>query len=242
MRRRFFVDEFANGRSVTQGDAAHHLVRVLRAQAGQEYELSDGQAAWLARITSVERDRVDWELLEKLPFRTRELQTTLLLSVVKFDAFEWALEKATELGVNRIVPVAAERSEKALLAAASKRAERWKKILLGAAEQSRRVQIPSLDAPATAAHVFSIESAGLKLLLSERSDAPSLRILLRGATATNVALAVGPEGGWTDEELAVADRAGFRQGSMGELILRTETAVIAALASVNYEFLGRESQ
>jgi 16S rRNA (uracil1498-N3)-methyltransferase len=161
---------------------------------------------------------------------------------VKFDAFEWALEKATELGVSRIVPVAAERSEKALLAAASKRAERWKKILLGAAEQSRRVQIPSLDVLAKAEHVFSIENGDLKLLLSERPDAPSLRVLLRGATATNVVLAVGPEGGWTDEELAVADRAGFRQGSIGELILRTETAVIAALASVNYEFLGRESQ
>lgn len=242
MRRRFFVDEFESGRSSTRGEAAHHLIRVLRAQEGQEYELSDGEAAWLARITSVERDRVDWELLERLPFRDPEVQTTLLLSVVKFDAFEWALEKATELGVDRIVPVAAERSEKALLAAASKRAERWRKILLGAAEQSRRVRIPSLDALAKAEHVFSTENADLKLLLSERRDAPSLRTLLRGAAAKSLALAVGPEGGWTDEELAAANRAGFRQGSMGELILRTETAVIAALASVNYELLGRENQ
>lgn len=242
MRRRFFVEEFANGRSVTRGESAYHLIRVLRAQAGQEYELSNGQAAWLARITSVERDRVDWELLEELPVRDRDFAIALLLSIVKFDAFEWALEKATELGVTRIIPMAAERSEKALLAAAPKRADRWKKILLSAAEQSRRLQVPSLDLVAKTQRVFPAETADLKILLSERADAPSLHTLLRNAKAKTVALAVGPEGGWTDEELASAERAGFHQGSMGDLVLRTETAVVAALASVNYEFLGRERQ
>ncbi len=92
------------------GDAAHHLGNVLRAQAGQLYELSDGSVAWVARIESVTRNRIDFVLLEQLPAPSLTIEVTLLLSIVKFDAFEWALEKATELGVNKIIPLAAARS------------------------------------------------------------------------------------------------------------------------------------
>src|SRR5664279_5994018 len=112
MRRRFFIEKFADRTAVMEGDAAHHLGRVLRAQAGQVYELSDGNRVWLAEISGVSRDSVNFNLLEQLPANKPALETTLLLAVVKFDAFEWALEKATELGVSLIVPLAAERSEK----------------------------------------------------------------------------------------------------------------------------------
>src|SRR5215467_3686174 len=108
-----------------EGEAAHHLGRVLRAERGQLYELSDGQRVCLARIEAVKRNCVEFSLIEDLPTSQPALQTTLLLSIVKFDAFEWALEKATELGISAIVPVSAARSEKALLFAAAKRAERW---------------------------------------------------------------------------------------------------------------------
>jgi len=121
MRRRFFIDQFSGQRAVMEGEAAHHLGRVLRAQAGQLYELSDGTRVWLGRIENVSRDSVEFSLVEEIPAHHPPLRTTLLLSVVKFDSFEWALEKATELGVSRIVPLAAARSEKALLAAAAKR-------------------------------------------------------------------------------------------------------------------------
>ncbi len=118
---------------------------VLRAQAGQLYELSDGARVCLGRIESVKRERVEFALLEELPANEPKLRVTLLLSVVKFDSFEWAIEKATELGVTSIVPLAAERSEKGLLAAAEKRSERWRKIILEAAQQSRRVRLPVLQ-------------------------------------------------------------------------------------------------
>ena len=113
-----------------EGEAAHHLGRVLRAQTGQLYELSDGNSVWVGRIENVTRESVEFLLTEQLEAYQPPLKTTLLLAVVKFDHFEWALEKATELGVNAIVPLAAARSEKALLAAAEKRAERWRKILM----------------------------------------------------------------------------------------------------------------
>src|SRR5208282_3296665 len=109
MRRRFFIEKTENDRAVMQGEAAHHVGRVLRAQPGQMYELSDGTRVWLGRIETVSRDAVEFQLLEELAAVQPELETTLLLAVVKFDAFEWALEKATELGVSRVVPLAAAR-------------------------------------------------------------------------------------------------------------------------------------
>jgi 16S rRNA (uracil1498-N3)-methyltransferase len=217
-----------------EGDAAHHLGRVLRAEAGQLYELSDGHTVWLGRVASVARDRVEFALVEELPACRPAVDVTLLLAVVKFDAFEWALEKATELGVNTIVPLAAARSEKTLLAAAAKRAERWKKILVEASQQSRRVSVPSLGAVTRPEHFFTQQKEGLKLLLSERQDAPSMRAILEGQRSSRAVIAIGPEGGWMDKELESAAQSGFKEVSLGKLILRTETAVIAALASLNY--------
>jgi 16S rRNA (uracil1498-N3)-methyltransferase len=262
MRRRFFVGQFADNRAFMEGEAAHHLGRVLRAQLGQVYELSDGTSVRLARIENVSRDEVEFALLEELPGYQPTLHITLLLSVIKFDSFEWALEKATELGVTTIVPLAASRSEKALLPAAAKRSARWEKILLEASQQSRRVRLPVLAQLAKPEAVFSSPAEGLRILLSERPDAPPLRSILEGDSpigkttvatdgeanravgdhegrraaggTTAVTLAIGPEGGWADSEFEAARAAGFHEASLGGLILRTETAVIAALAALNY--------
>ena len=234
MRRRFFVPKFDGQHAVMEGEAAHHLGRVLRAQPGQLYELSDGQTVWLGCVENVTRDQVQFRLAEQLPGYIPQLETTLLLSIMKFDAFEWALEKATELGVTRIVPLAAARSEKALLAAAPKRAERWRKILLESSQQSRRVQLPVLDALARTEAAFSVFHNGLRMLLSESPEAKPLRDCLASVPVNAAVLAVGPEGGWTDDEFAAARRCGFREASLGRHILRTETAVIASLAVLNF--------
>jgi len=221
-----------------EGAAAHHLGRVLRAERGQLYELSDGQRVCLARIEEVRGDSVQFSIVEDLPAQPPSLQTTLLLSIVKFDAFEWALEKATELGVSAIIPVAAARSEKALLAAAPKRAERWKKILLESSQQSRRLRVPVLASLAKPESAFLAHSEGSKILLSERAGAPPLRSVLEGKHATAATLAIGPEGGWTEGEFQMAAQHEFHEASLGQLILRTETAVIAALASLNFALAG----
>jgi 16S rRNA (uracil1498-N3)-methyltransferase len=259
-----------------EGEAAHHLGRVLRAERGQLYELSDGKRVCLARIEDVKRERIEFALIEDLPTPRLTLQTTLLLSVVKFDAFEFALEKATELGVGMIVPLAAARSEKALLAAAPKRAERWKKILLEASQQSRRVRLPALARLTKSEEAFSshTDDEPLRIILSERASAPLLRTILeklqngdvksplqnddvptasgyipsplqtqalqKGGQVTAAVLAIGPEGGWTDAEFECACQHGFSEASLGQLILRAETAVIAALAAVNYALSGKE--
>lgn len=228
-----------------EGEAAHHLGRVLRAERGQVYELSDGSRVWLARIEEVKRDTIGFSLIEELPAYQPVFQTTLLLAIVKFDAFEFALEKATELGVSTIVPLAAARSEKALLAAAPKRADRWKRILLEASQQSRRLRVPALASLTKPEATFPGNREGHKILLSERPETPPLRKVLEGSSAlaspASVTLAIGPEGGWTDGELDCARKHGFCEASLGRLILRAETAVIAALASLNYALSGQES-
>jgi 16S rRNA (uracil1498-N3)-methyltransferase len=234
VRRRFFVDQFEGNRAFMGAEAAHHVGRVLRAQAGQLYELSDGLRVYLGRIESVGRDKIEFGLVEELPSIQPTLNVTLLLAVVKFDSFEWAIEKATELGVTTIVPLAAARSEKALLAAAPKRAERWKKLLLEASQQSRRVRLPSLSELEKPETAFAIHQDGLCVMLSERAGAKAIRRILSGQTERRATLAIGPEGGWTDSEFDAAQRAGFREASLGHLILRTETAVVTALASLSF--------
>ena len=233
------MERFASGSCVIEGKTAHHLAGVLRAQLGQLYELSDGERIWLGKIERVGRGRVEFALVEELPVHAPALSLTLLLAVVKFDRFEWAIEKATELGVSTIIPLAAARSEKALLSAAPKRAERWKKILLEASQQSHRVKIPSIEALAKPIDAFRKREEAMRLVLSERADAPPLRRVLTGAYSKRAVFVVGPEGGWTDEELDVARRFRFEEVSLGKLILRTETAVAAGLAAINYA-LGEE--
>jgi 16S rRNA (uracil1498-N3)-methyltransferase len=228
------VEQFEADRAVLRGETAHHLGRVLRAEPGQLYELSDGEHVRLGRVEKVGRERVEFALMEDLPAQLPALTLTLLLALVKFDRFEWALEKATELGVCTIVPLAAVRSEKALVRAALKRAERWQKILLESSQQSRRVRLPLLEPLARPEAVFAGRREALRLLLSERAEAPAMRSVLAGSESRGVVFAVGPEGGWTDEEFAAAQKAGFREVSLGRAILRTETAVAAGLAALNY--------
>jgi 16S rRNA (uracil1498-N3)-methyltransferase len=214
MRRRFFVDGFEKGSAALSGEAAHHLARVLRAETGQLYELSDGETLWLARTETVGRDEVRFSLIERLPVHATLARITLLLAVVKFDRFEWAIEKATELGVDEIVPLAADRSEKGLLAAASKRSERWLRVLTESAQQARRLRVPVLREAAKSRDAFRDANGKVRLLLSERSGASPMRDLLEPAAATvhsgepaSVAIAIGPEGGWTDAEFSTGKSA-----------------------------------
>jgi 16S rRNA (uracil1498-N3)-methyltransferase len=234
MRRRFFVDRFEEHAATLTGEAAHHLGRVLRAAAGQVYELSDGQTLWLARVEEVSPDAVKFALVEQLPVWGPRVHLTLLLAIVKFDRFEWALEKATESGVARIIPLAAARSEKGLLAAAPKRSERWQKIIVEASEQSRRLRPPTLEPLARPVDAFRGRLRGLRILLSERPSAPPLKQVLAGKKEGAATLAIGPEGGWVEAEYASAAERGFVEASLGRLILRTETAVVAGLAAVNF--------
>jgi 16S rRNA (uracil1498-N3)-methyltransferase len=228
-RRRWIADEVFGNRAALTGEHARHLAQVLRAQTGQEFDLSTGAEVRRGKVVSVRVDRVEFELGEAVA-QSEQTQITAAISIFKFDRMEWAIEKCTELGVARIVPVIAARTEKHLAAAATKRVERWRRLAYQAAEQSRRTSAPEITEPIKFKELFAV-TAETRIVLSEAErevtlkDAPS-------PDSSSVLLASGPEGGWTEQELSAFRESGWTSASLGNTILRAETAVIAATAVV----------
>jgi len=238
MRRRFFVDEVRNGHAQIEGEEARHLSRVLRVEPGQRYEISDNRDVYLAEIGTAHKGRIDFEVLEKLPSPPPSARFELYAALIKFDRFEWIVEKATELGVTEIVPVVASRSERGLEKAAGKRLERWRRIALEASQQSRRAYLPEIAEPVPLAQALARAGTQRYVLDENPGGVALLEALPANRTAQDtVSILTGPEGGWTEEEHASFAAAGWTPVSMGPLILRAETAVIAAIALVTQAWL-----
>ncbi len=228
-RRRWIADEVSDGRAALTGDHAAHLSRTLRARVGQVFEVACGEVVRRATVASVNEQRVEFVLGEEIAAGAAA-PITLLLAVFKFDRMEWAIEKCTELNVTSIVPVIARRTEKHVALAAAKRVERWRRIAREASEQSRRVAPPEIADPAKLAAALDF-TAELRIVLAESERKVQLgEILDARPEAQSLALAIGPEGGWAAEELQMFEQAGWNTASLGETILRAETAAIAALA------------
>jgi len=230
-RRRFLADEVSGDRAILIGEHADHLIRVLRVRLGQEFDIATGAAVRRGTIVSVDKTRVEFDLQEEV-FRTPLADITLLLAIFKFDRMEWAIEKCTELGVSKIVPVIARRTDSHLATAATKRAERWQRVARQASEQSRRATPPEISAPLKLSQALIVQ-AGLRIALAESEN----QMLLRDVLTTNpgnlgIALAIGPEGGWTEDELESFQKSGWISASLGATILRAETAAMAATAIV----------
>jgi 16S rRNA (uracil1498-N3)-methyltransferase len=231
-RRRFFVDAVRSGMAELHGQEARHLTRVLRAEPGEKYEISDNRQAYVAEISEARGDRVLFRIIEPIAAAELPVHLTLLASLIKFDRFEWIIEKATELGVERILPVEAARSEKGLYDASQKRAERWNRIARESSQQSRRVQMPEILPAARFEAALQLD-APYRYLLEEAAAPPLIRSLPAcRETSGSVALLVGPEGGWTDTEREGAAAAGWQPVSLGPQIVRAETAATAAIAIV----------
>ena len=228
-RRRFIADEVSTDRAAMVGEHADHLIRVLRARVGQDFDIAMGDTVRRGRITSITNSRVEFDLGEEVSV-TALAEITLVLAIFKFDRMEWAIEKCTELGVSLIVPVIARRTDSHLAAASMKRVERWQRIARQSAEQSRRVAPPEIAVHLTLSRVLDLP-ANLRIVLAETEHRASLRDVVNpDAAKDGVALAVGPEGGWTQDELQSFEQAGWISASLGNTILRAETAAIAAVA------------
>lgn len=226
-RRRWIADEISGNRAVLIGEHARHLSQVLRAQVGQEFDISTGTDVRCGRIVSLESDRVEFEL-GRIIKHSVSTPITVALSIFKFDRMEWAIEKCTELGVARVVPVIAARTEPHLAAAAQKRVERWQRIVKQASEQSRRISPPEISPPVKFKDLIAM-AADLRIVLSEIEQS----VMLGDAIPEKVGplvLAFGPEGGWKEEELAAFRESGWKSASLGNTILRAETAAIAGVA------------
>jgi 16S rRNA (uracil1498-N3)-methyltransferase len=227
-RRRFFVDQVSRNQAVIAGERAHHLRHVLRVQAGQVFELSDARRLYLARVTGATNSAVTFAVEEELPAPAALPDVSLLAAVFKFDRFEWMLEKVTELGVTRVTPVIAARTDRGLARGVEKRLERWRRIVEEAAQQARRLAPPGVAAPQSLSEVLEAAPAGTRWMLDEAAAG------LAGAGAPAAVVLSGPEGGFTDAERDAAVRSGFQPVSLGPLILRAETAPVAALAIASW--------
>ncbi len=237
-RRRWIADEIHGNTAALVGEHALHLTRVLRAEVGQEFDIVAGDAVRRGKITSISGDRVEFILGKEQAVRPAP-HVTLVLAVFKFDRMEWAIEKCTEIGIARIIPVIARRTDAHLASAAQKRHERWQRIALQAAEQSRRAAPPEI---ATPVKLRDLGSAGVstpgrleagatvcRIVLAELEDNRLLRDVLQARSKETI-LAIGPEGGWTDDELQWFRESGWIAASLGDTILRAETAAIVAAA------------
>ena len=230
-RRRWIADEFSPDRAALIGEHAMHLARTLRARVGQQFEVSCGDQVRRATVTSVADDRVEFTLGAEIASSVVR-PITLLLAIFKFDRMEWAIEKCTELNVASIVPVIARRTEKHLALAAEKRVERWRRIVRESSQQSRRTASPLIESPMQLAEALGINGS-LRIVLAENERGVALNELLQSRDTDSLVLAIGPEGGWTEEELRSFAGSQWVAASLGNTILRAETAAIAAMAIAN---------
>ncbi|MEK8129410.1 RsmE family RNA methyltransferase [Paenibacillus filicis] len=262
--QRYFIqpEQFSADHVKISGDDAHHLIRVMRAKAGDRVIVSDGalQEA-LVVIRTLEGGEVDAEIEERLPMdREPSVDVWIAQSLPKGDKMELVIQKGTEIGAARFIPFSSERTVVQWDAKKEgKRLDRWQKIAKEAAEQAHRNRIPAVDAVRNWKGLMELAAAAdAAWFCYEKQDAQELRALIRSAllkSATagqgleagadksgapgqerlKLLLIVGPEGGFTEREAALAEEAGCRAVSLGKRILRTETAAMVGLTCILYE-------
>src|SRR5579863_2996302 len=242
-QRRWIADEWDEATATLVGAQAEHMARVLRAQLGTEADVVAGGHVFHAVVASISdggpggRAEVRFNLVAEVE-ADPAMPITLVMSIFKFAHMEWAIEKATELGVAAIAPVIARRTEKHLALAAMKRVERWRRIALEASQQSRRSDVPVIHDPVKLSDRVKAPANVKRIVLAEQERSATLRgalkeaIAMAGAEMPDLEIAIGPEGGWAPDEEALFDANGWQAVSLGPRILRAETAAIAALAVV----------
>lgn len=214
--------------------AVAHLVRVLRLGPGDRVQLFNGDGRdYEAELLAAGKRSAQARILgSRAVDNESPLRITLAQGIARGEKMDWILQKATELGVARIAPVASERTEVRLDAErAGKRSAHWRGVVAGACEQSGRARLPELLAPAALSDFLAGEASGRRYAL-DPGAATSLGALDLVA-GDSICLLVGPEGGLSERDLAMARAAGFEGLRLGPRILRTETAALAAIAGLH---------
>ena len=249
MHRFFLLDTaITPGKTIDLSSISHQLTRVLRARLGQEILLLDNQNfEYLTEISTLDRDSATGMVLSRRPVHSEPVhRLTLYQCSLKADKFEWVLQKGTELGVCKFVPVISERCVVRPESALLKKYDRWQTILREAAEQSGRGRLPVLEAPLSFDPAV-MTAAGSRFLPWEGADGDATPGLGQAVTVnttagsgSEISLLIGPEGGFSVDEVAVARSAGWQITTLGPRILRAETAALAAV-TIAMERLGELS-
>jgi 16S rRNA (uracil1498-N3)-methyltransferase len=233
----FFIPsrDVDGSRGRLSGDEHHHLSRVARLRPGDEVGLFDESGTrYLGRIERIGPDATDVVLLSRESGSVQGVRLTLVQSVLKAKAMEAVVEKATELGVEAVIPLLSRRSVVRIEGSAGRQIERWGRIALAAAKQCRSGRVPRIVSPLRLERLLAGPSEGERLFLSEHGGTP-LREVLAGPgriRADAASLLVGPEGGWDPDEEAEMAAAGWRPVSLGDAILRADTAAVCGAAMI----------
>jgi 16S rRNA (uracil1498-N3)-methyltransferase len=231
---RFFVTNIHNDQVIFAPEQAHQIAAVLRMEPGQPVIVLDNNGwEFEAVLADVGRKQVTAVIQHKRPVTTEPASPiTLYQSLLKRDNFEWVLQKATELGVSRFVPLITERT----VARLPKKTDRWQRIIIEAAEQSRRGRIPQLAEPLTLAQAATeLPAQHTGLIPWEETATGSIGNYLAEKEGTAVSLFIGPEGGFTADEITLTQQHNIHPITLGQRILRAETAAIAAVTLTLYE-------
>ncbi|UJF35058.1 16S rRNA (uracil(1498)-N(3))-methyltransferase [Paenibacillus hexagrammi] len=229
-----------------EGDDAHHLIRVMRSEVGDKVICSNGvDREAVVRITVLDKHEVTAEVVEELALTAEpSVQVWVAQSLPKGDKMETVIQKGTEIGAARFLPFLSERTVVQYDAKKeAKRTDRWQKIAKEAAEQAHRNRVPQVDSVLSWKQLLSLaQEADAAWICYEKEDGQQLKPAIQAAAAegklapgSRVLLAVGPEGGFTEQEIKQAEEAGFRSVSLGARILRTETAALVGLTCLFYE-------
>ena len=238
--RRIFVDKLRmkNGMVLVTGPICKYILGVLRKTAGERIDVMDGKG-YLYRcvVHAVKGKEVYLHVMDAVHHpEDKRAKITLLVSPIKGPRMDWLVEKATELGVDRIVPTIFRRTVVKFQDEAKEKCERWRRIMIEASRQSGRFSVPELLPPVALRNVTSqVECCNDRWLLWEQEKERTMRDLFRGEHNGHICVAVGPEGGIEEGEVELLKEHGFLPCTLGENILRAETAPLVVLSVILYE-------
>ncbi|MEA5083090.1 MAG: 16S rRNA (uracil(1498)-N(3))-methyltransferase [Lachnospiraceae bacterium] len=240
MPKYFVLPENITGDTIViTGEDAKHLATVLRSEEGDCVEVCDGCGTdYCCEITAVDKKEVTLKISEKSPCQSEpKTKITLFQGLPKADKMELIIQKCVELGVEKIVPVATHRAVVKLDKKDSlKKIERWQKIAESAAKQSGRGIIPQIGEVVTFKEAVKFGAMAQGAIIPyEHEEKRGIREFVKGFSGSEVAIFIGPEGGFADEEIALAMENGILSVTLGKRILRTETAGMATVAILLYE-------
>lgn len=239
IKRRFFLSTLLSQDITLDGNEAHHLLNVLRLAVGDKVVVVDtaGQAA-VAEIMTVSQGKAILTIVEKLAEnREAPIEVVLAQGLTKSDKMDYIVQKATELGIRAIIPFAADESVvKYEIGKQQSRQTRWQKIAFEAAKQCRRNIVPAVHDVQKLEQVLQGAGAGANIFMLYEGEAPlGIKQALIDSRPGSYLIIVGPEGGFSAQEVTLAKAKGVQLVTMGPRILRTETAAVAALSIVMYQ-------
>lgn len=216
----------------------NHIINVMRLNVNDQIKLINNGTIYDAIITKIEKNNVLYEIIKKEESKSlKDYKVIIACSIIKEQKMDYLLQKATELGVDEIIPIISERTIVKVKQASSK-IDRWNRILKESVEQSHRVSIPIIKDIISLKELSNLEYS-IKILCNTNEKSKNIKKVLQDSKKRDtIIIVVGPEGGFTDSEINYLENSGFISTSLGKNILRAETVPLYVLSVINYEFMG----